>query len=97
MKRSHLSLFQSQEGSPASTLRLQFRAKKIKKNRQIVELAGFFSFKLQMNGFSYRVNEGKLFCFCLFESDQGLLEFIWTEGCSDQSSNPGRALAILVL
>ena len=28
---------------------------------------------------------------------QGLLEFIWTEGCSDRSSNPGPALNILVL
>ena len=28
---------------------------------------------------------------------QGLLEFIWTEGCSGWSSNPGPALAILVL
>jgi hypothetical protein len=28
---------------------------------------------------------------------QGLLEFIWTEGCSGQSSNPGPAMAILVL
>ena len=28
---------------------------------------------------------------------QGLLEFIWTEGYSGQSSNPGLALAILVL
>jgi len=27
---------------------------------------------------------------------QGLLEFIWTEGCSGQSSNPGPALAIFV-
>ena len=29
--------------------------------------------------------------------DQGLLEFIWTEGYSGQSSNPGLSLAILVL
>jgi hypothetical protein len=28
---------------------------------------------------------------------QGLLEFIWMEGCSGQSSNPGLALVILVL
>ena len=28
---------------------------------------------------------------------QGLLEFIWTEGYSGQSSNPGLALAIIVL
>ena len=28
---------------------------------------------------------------------QGLLEFIWTEGYSGGSSNPGLALAILVL
>ena len=28
---------------------------------------------------------------------QGLLEFIWTKVCSGQSSNPGPALAILVL
>ena len=26
---------------------------------------------------------------------QGLLEFIWTEGCLGRSSNPGPALAIL--
>ena len=32
---------------------------------------------------------------CAFS--QGLLEFIWTEGCSGQSSNPGPALTILVL
>jgi hypothetical protein len=28
---------------------------------------------------------------------QGLLEFIWTEECSNRSSNPDPALAILVL
>ena len=28
---------------------------------------------------------------------QGLLQSIWTEGCSGRSSNPGPALAILVL
>ena len=28
---------------------------------------------------------------------QGLLEFIWTEGCLGRSSKPGTALAILVL
>ena len=28
---------------------------------------------------------------------QGLLEFIWTEGCSGRSLNPGPALAILVV
>ena len=31
------------------------------------------------------------------EVNQGLLEFIWTEGCSGRSSNQGPALAILVL
>ena len=38
--------------------------------------------------------------FCYFSEIhilmQGLLEFIWTEECSGQSSNPGIALAILV-
>ena len=33
--------------------------------------------------------------FCV--SSQGPLEFIWTEGCFGRSSNPGPALAILLL
>ena len=32
---------------------------------------------------------------CLLLFAQGLLEFIWTEGCSGRSSNPGPTLAIL--
>ena len=35
--------------------------------------------------------------FVELELTQGLLEFIWTEGYSGRSANPGLSLAILVL
>ena len=38
-----------------------------------------------------------IYCLIFLLIIQGLLAFIWTEGYSGRSSNPGLALAILVL
>ena len=40
------------------------------------------------------LQEVNTYCAYYDRPDQGLLEFIWTEGYSGQSSNPGLAFAL---